>query len=267
MGGSASFPGVLRLRRIRVRAKAGWLCGRILAAVVAVWAFQTKADDLKIRSPIIENHELEFENNFTIGQSKNAVSELEYGFNQWLKLGVEGELAADPGHGFHYDATAVEGFAQLTPQGKYWADLGFFTEYEQTARQGDPRSLTFGPLVQKEAQLFGLDTLHTVNALFTKEMGLGSVGPLSMLIAAQSRARLDPHFEPGIEYYGNISLGMHGQEPQHRAGPAFAGRVGFRELGIDAPGGVRYDAAYLRGLTSATDPNTFRVRVEFEFPL
>ena len=50
-----------------------------------------------------------------------------------------------------------------------------------------------------------------------------------------------------------------------RAG--FAGRVGFRELGINAPGGIRYDAAYLRGLTPAIDTNTFRARVEFEFPL
>jgi hypothetical protein len=225
------------------------------------------ADDLKLRSPIIEPHELEFENNFTLGTSKNAVHELEYGFNDWLKLGVEAELAADPGQGFHYDATSLESFLQLTPQGKYWADLGLFAEYEQTALAGDPRSLIFGPLVQKEAQLFGLSTLHTVNALFSKQMGAGSVGPLSMLVAAQSRVRLDPHFEPGVEYYGAVTLGAHGPDPQHRMGPMFAGHVRFRELGIEAPGGIRYDAAYLRHLNRETDPNTVRVRVEFEFPL
>ena len=184
-----------------------------------------------------------------------------------LKLGAEAEFAADPGQGLHYDATALEGFLQLTPQGKYWADLGLFAEYEQTARQGDPRALIIGPLVQKEVQLFGLDTLHTVNALYIKQMGACSVGPPDMLLAAQSRVRVDPHFEPGIEYYGHISLGDHGQEPQHRLGPMFAGRVGFRELGIEAPGAIKYDAAYLGGLTNQTDPNTFRVRVELEFPL
>src|SRR5207245_4090244 len=87
---------------------------------------------------------------------------------------------------------ALEGFLQLTPQGRYWADVGLFVEYEHTARQGDPRALTVGPLIQKEVQLPGLNTLHTVNALFTKQMGAGSVGPLSMLMAAQSRARLSP---------------------------------------------------------------------------
>ena len=241
--------------------------GMLAAALVAASPLAAKADDLKIRSPIIEFHELEFENNVTVGAGKNFTSELEYGFSQRLKLGVEGELAADPGHGFHYDAAALEGFLQLTPQGKYWADLGFFVEYEHTARTGDPRSITFGPLVQKEARLFGLDTVHTINLLLVKDMGAGSIGTPTMLARGQSLVLLDPHFNPGIEYYGRFTLGSHGERPQHGAGPALAGRVRFRELGINAPGGIKYDAAYLRGLTGATDGNTFRARVEFEFPL
>jgi hypothetical protein len=257
------------MRLIRVWAMVGRICVAISTAAIVIggWALPVKADDLKIRSPIIESGELEFENNFTLGRSKTTVHELEYGFNDWLKLGAEAELAADPGHAFHYDATALEGFLQLTPQGKYWADVGLFVEYEHTARQGDPRSLTLGPLVQKEVQLLGLNTLHTVNALFSKQMGAGSVGPPSMLLAGQSRLRLDPHFEPGIEYYGIVSLGDHGDEPRHRLGPAFVGRIGFHEFGLDAAGAIKYDAAYLRGVAGETDPNTFRVRFELEFPL
>lgn len=241
--------------------------GIAAAAAMAVAALSAKADDLKIRSPIVEAHELESENNLVVGKSKTFVSELEYGFNDWLKLGVEGELAADPGHGFHYDAAALEGFFQLTPQGKYWADVGLFAEYEHTARTGDPRSVTFGPMVQKEARLFGLDTLHTVNLFLIKDMGASSLGPPDLFVATRSLAMLDPHVNPGFEYYGHVTLGEHGEEPQHRIGPAIAGLVRFRELGLNAPGGVKYDAAYLRGLTAATDPDTFRIRFEFEFPL
>lgn len=248
------------------------MAGRVWASVfsavlVAALPLTAAASDLKIRSPIVEFHELEFENNLTSGDSRNFVSELEYGFTNWLMLGIEGELAADPGHGFHYDAAALEGFFQLTPQGKYWADIGMFAEYEHTARTGDPRSLTIGPMVQKEARLFGLDTLHTVNAFLEKDMGASSVGAPGLFVAARSLALVNPYVNPGFEYYGLVSLGEHGGEPRHFIGPAFAGRVGFRQLGINAPGGIKYDAAYLRGLTAATDPDTFRIRVEFEFPL
>jgi hypothetical protein len=259
---------MLWLSKLHMRLSRNMICGAMLsAAMIGGWAIQANAGDLKIRSPIIESGEFEFENNFTIGRSKTAVHEFEYGFNEWLKLGVEAELAADPGHGFHYDSAALEGYFQLTPQGRYWADVGMFVEYEHTARTGDPRALTVGPLVEKEVRFFGLDTLHSVNALFTKELGEGSVGPLSLLVAAQSRLRLNPYFQPGIEYYGSLSLGTHGDEPEHRIGPMFAGRIGFRDLEVEAPGGIKYDAAYLRGLTAPTDPSTFRVRIELEFPL
>jgi hypothetical protein len=248
---------------------AGPIRGFVLAAFVlsGICPVRAQAEDLKIRSPIIEAGEVEFENNFVFGRGKTTVHELEYGLTSWFKPGLELELAADPGQRLHYDATALEGFFQLTPQGKYWADLGIFAEYEQTGRTGDPRSLKIGPMIQKELQLPGLIMLNTANVFFTKDLGASSAGTPGLLVAAQSRLRLDPHFEPGVEYYGIVSLGEHGEEPQHRLGPAVAGRVGFREFGIDAPGGIKYDAAYLRRLSGAADPSTFRFRFELEFPL
>ena len=257
------------MRLTRAGGKVGRICGVALAAIAFIGgcAVRAEAEDLKIRSPIIEAGEVEFENNFVFGRGKTTVHELEYGLTSWFKPGIELELAADPGQGLHYDATALEGFFQLTPQGKYWADLGIFVEYEQTGRTGDPRSLKIGPMIQKELQLPGLSMLNTANVFLTKDMGASSVGTPGLFVAAQSRLRLDPHFEPGVEYYGIVSLGEHGEEPQHRFGPAVAGRIGFREFGIDAPGGIKYDAAYLRRISGATDPSTFRVRFELEFPL
>ena len=257
------------MRLSRVKSCAGPIRGFVLAAFVlsGICPVRAQAEDLKIRSPIIEAGEVEFENNFVFGRGKTTVHELEYGLTNWFKPGLELELAADPGQGLHYDATALEGFFQLTPQGKYWADLGIFVEYEQTGRTGDPRSVKIGPMIQKELQLPGLSMLNTANVFFTKDLGAGSAGTPGVFVAAQSRLRLDPHFEPGVEYYGIVSLGEHGEEPQHRLGPAVAGRVGFREFGIDAPGGIKYDAAYLRRLSGAADPSTFRFRFELEFPL
>ena len=257
------------MRLSRVEFCAGPIRGFVLAAFVlsGICPVRAQAEDLKIRSPIIEAGEVEFENNFVFGRGKTTVHELEYGLTNWFKPGLELELAADPGQGLHYDATALEGFFQLTPQGKYWADLGIFAEYEQTGRTGDPRSVKIGPMIQKELQLPGLSMLNTANVFFTKDLGASSVGTPGLFVAAQSRLRLDPHFEPGVEYYGIVSLGEHGEDPQHRLGPAVAGRVGFREFGIDAPGGIKYDAAYLRRISGAADPSTFRFRFELEFPL
>src|SRR5689334_17061642 len=95
----------------RNRALAAVVSGVLVGvAAIAGGAARATAEDLEIRSPIVESHELELENNLVVGHGKTAVSEIEYGFTDWLKLGLEGALAADPGHGFHYDAAALEGF-------------------------------------------------------------------------------------------------------------------------------------------------------------
>src|SRR5215470_3386088 len=111
------------MRRARVTARiARMISGAILAAIIVCGAsiLRAQAEDLKIRSPIIEKHEIEFENNFVFGRGATTVHELEYGLTDWFKPGLELELSRDPGQGLHYDATAFEGFFQLTPQGKYW---------------------------------------------------------------------------------------------------------------------------------------------------
>src|SRR5207249_1503751 len=127
----------------------------------------------------------------------------------------------------HYGATAIENYFQLTPQGKYWADLAFFTEFERPSSSKSAPSVTFGPLIQKEIpDLLGLDTLHTANILFTKEVGHLAEPATPVLFAWQSRLRLHPLFEPGFEYYGAIAdIANPGNlaDQQHRIGPIVAG--------------------------------------------
>src|SRR4051794_21083398 len=100
----------MRLSRVK---KGGRIRAQVLAAALVIdgviggCAVTANAQDLKIRSPIIEPQELEFENNLKFGGGKNAVHELEYGFTDWLKLGVEAELQGDPGRGFRFDSTAL----------------------------------------------------------------------------------------------------------------------------------------------------------------
>src|SRR5207237_10437883 len=114
-------------------------------------------------------------------------SEIEYSFIPNWKIGVEGVLEANSGENLHYQATAVENYFQLTPQGKYWADLAFFAEVERPSSSKSAPSITFGPLIQKEVpDLLGLDTLHTANILFTKEVGHLADPASPVLLAWQS---------------------------------------------------------------------------------
>ena len=103
------------MRLIRVIDRIGRICGAILAAaiVASVGVPNATAEDLKIRSPIIEAGEVEFEHNFVFGRGKTTVHEIEYGLTDWFKPGIEVEFAADPGQGLHYDAAALEGFQWL----------------------------------------------------------------------------------------------------------------------------------------------------------
>jgi hypothetical protein len=246
-----------------------------LSAACSVLAVAPKAQaEFKLRYPIVDYREFEFEHNGDTtfdksqsGKSNNQsyTNEVEVGALPFWTLGLEAESAAPPGANLRYDATTFENFFQLTPQGKYWADLGFFAEYSHAASRGGADSLTFGPLVQKELDdIAGIDTLHTLNLLFGKEVGRNRTDATPLFFAWQSRLRLDPLFEPGVEIYSQIDdIDAPGKlaDQQHRMGPMFAGLCIFPPYGK-----IKYELGYLFGLTRATESGAVRWRLEYEIP-
>jgi hypothetical protein len=118
-----------------------------------------------------------------------------------------------------------------------------------------------GLLLQREQE----KTLHTLNLYIEKEVGQSAGNADTFSYAWQSRYRLSPLFEPGIEIYGQIEdLNHPGKlsEQQLRIGPMFAGAYNLRELG--GKGKVKYELGYLFGLTDATEDRTLRTRIEYE---
>jgi hypothetical protein len=230
--------------------------------------------EFKLRYPSVEYREFEFEHNgdTTFDKAKSGKSnnqsytnEIEYGVTPFLRLGVEADSAAPPGQNLRYNGTALEGTFQLTPEGKYWATLGFFAEYEHAAVRSGADAFTFGPLVQKEVpNVFGFDTVHTLNLLFSKEVGRNRSDDTPLLFAWQSRLRLDPKFEPGIELFSQVeNIASPGRIPdqQHRLGPMFAGAYTLAPYG-----NLKYEVGYLFGLTHATEQGAVRWRLEYEIP-
>jgi hypothetical protein len=127
--------------------------------------------DFQVRSPIVEYREFEFEHNGSVtfdhksklNKDQSYTFSLGLGVTPFWKIELEGETGAPPGENLRYTATTLENTFQLTPQGKYWADLGCFLEYSQ----GAPRStntVKFGPIVQKGTRFRRQAVcLHTLN--------------------------------------------------------------------------------------------------------
>ncbi len=221
--------------------------------------------EFEVRSPIVEYQEIELEHKgFTTfdgrpekrGERKYAF-ELGYGVTEFWKPSIELSLSRAPGGPTIYDATAFENIFQLTPQGKYWADLGFFFEYERTTKR-EPDNISFGPLVQKE---WG-PTLHTLNVLFERQVGPQASRAFALKYAWQSRWLLHPLFEPGVEFYGEIGDVAHAgrfADQEHRVGPSLTGFVGLGGFGK-----LKYQAAYLVGYSEAASRGAFRWQLEYE---
>jgi high-affinity iron transporter len=256
-----------KLRDIRHR-----VAGTAVVGFIALTAASYAHADFKVRSPIVEYREFEFEHNgvTTFDKKKSGLSnnqsytnEIGYGVTPFWQVELEGETEAPSGTNLRYSATTIENTFQLTPQGEYWADLGFFAEYSHSASRIAPNSTKFGPIVQKEAPgLWSSQSLHTLNLFVEKELGHNRGDDTGFSAAWQSRLRLNPLFEPGFEYYTDITdIEKPGKfaEQQHRIGPMFAGLYSIAPYGK-----VKYELGYLFGLTRATEDGAVRWRFEYE---
>ena len=227
--------------------------------------------DFKVRSPIVEFREFEFEHNGSVtfdsrrdvNRDQSYTYSVGVGVTPWWKIELEGETGAPPGNNLKFQATTLENTFQLTPQGKYFLDLGFFYEYSRGYSRGSVSTTKFGPLLQKEASsIGGFGLVHTLNLLFEREVGPLSTHRTGFKPAWQTRVQINPFFEPGFEIYGSIDdLGRAGKigQQQHSIGPVVAGAVSFSPYGR-----VKYEVGYLLGMTSAAPRGALRWKFEYE---
>jgi hypothetical protein len=153
---------------------------------------------------------------------------------------------------------------QLTETGKYPVDLGLITEIEAPL-SGDhkPYEFRFGPLFQTE---FGKLQLNG-NVLFERKFGPKESSDIQYDTEIgyqwQVKYRWKKEFEFGAQGFGDMGKWNNWDNSDlqnHRMGPAV-----FGKLDIGEKQAIRYNAAWLFGVSDAAPDHTFRMQVEYEF--
>jgi len=225
--------------------------------------------DFKVKLPDAEFGELEVETVGSYGRSGNPltnneqsfVHEIEYGFTNFWKSGLEFETGRDPAPDDHFMFNQVtwENWLVLGERGQYWIDAALFVEYGRVTTANSPDEIKFGPLLCKEIG----PTIDTVNLFLAKEIGrFSSSDPVSFSYAWETRIATRWIIEPGFQAYGEPGPLGHfasiGQQ-DHRIGPQLFGAV--HDLG---PGTLKFNGGILFGLTPAVPRQTLRWQLEDE---
>jgi hypothetical protein len=242
-----------------------------LVVVSALVGPQARAD-LQVRMPQVDFRELEFEHNGLISfapkgsgleRAQSYTNEIGYGVLPWWQIELEGEMASGGGQHLTWNAVTLENIFQLTEPGEYFFNLGFFAEYSQSTLRGQPNSVTFGPIIQKELNdVFGMDTVHTLNLFLSRDVGHDATRQTGFSYAWQSLIRTHPLISPGVEFYGFIPDVTHAgpsTQQQHLLGPVLAGGVNFAPYG-----NLKYEVGYLFGVTPNSGRSAIRWRLEYE---
>lgn len=211
--------------------------------------------------PIVEKGEIELEfrggyRDFNDAASEHAfVYDFGYGVTNNWRTELVVEYAAEGGNPGKLEAWEWENVIVLTEQGKYWADVGLFAEYENGFSAG-PDELKIGPMFEKEIG----PTIANVNLLFKHEIGSGASNDTELDYTWQVKWRGREALEWGAQGFGGLGvLGDLGTEDRHSAGPAL---FGSRRLASGNK--LSYNAALLGGLNAAAPDVTARFQLEYE---
>jgi len=249
---------------INGRSAAGGVAVIVLLGLLVGLSHHAHAGE-KIYSPIVEQGEWEFESRTlfshdpdpSVSGAQNHVFEIGYGPTSFWATSFLVEVEREPGASAKATHFAWENIFQLTPQGKYWLDVGAYVELEK-GLNGDPDEIETKLLLEKQIYQW----VATANLIFNKNLNGHEGRGVNFGYDWRVSYMLDPKFELGLEGYGDMGPLddiLPASEQYQTIGPAILGRL---PLGR---GHIRYDLAYLRGLTTATPESSFQVNLEYEF--
>lgn len=182
-----------------------------------------------------------------------------YGAAQRWFTEIYGKYERVQGEALVFDAWEWENKFQLTETGEYPVDLGFIVELERPQDRTEGYETRFGPLLQKEFERVQLN----LNVLFARHFRASAPQESEFGYQWQAKYRWQPRLEYGLQGFGDVAEWNHwgpAKEQSHRLGPAV-----FGKLALGDRQAMRYNAAWLFGVTDAAPAHTLRVQVEYEF--
>jgi len=182
-----------------------------------------------------------------------------YGVTDYWFTEVYGKYKRAEGNGTAFDAFEWENKFQLTQPGQYPIDVGFITEIERPQDHSEGYEVKFGPLLQTE---FGKTQLN-LNVLFQRNYRAAAANAMRAGYQWQVKYRWMPVFEFGAQGFGDVGNWNRiapRSEQTHLIGPAVFGKIA-----LGGRHAIRYNAAYLVGVSDTRHGNWLRTQVEYEF--
>jgi hypothetical protein len=247
---------------------------RALALATALALPGLARADFKVWTPDVQPGELAIETVGDLGHDRQPAHngeqsdtiEVETGLTSWWQseLEIEFNRAPGPAQGTNFNQFTWENLFEFTERGESFVDLGWFAEYGQGRRPGNPNEVTTGPVLRKDIG----GTSNSLNVFVSRDWGPYGSGQNALLLAFESRVdawtwRSGQRFsvEPGLQFYGQPGTLKHlswsgGDE---RAGPQLFGKV--FDIG---PGTLEWNGGVLFGLSPAAPRLTLRWQLEYE---
>jgi len=221
----------------------------------------------KVYSPNVEldETELEFRGHTTFDKEaikddqQKYIIEYGHGMTDYWFTSVFGEIEKEQSGEMEFEAVAWENIFQLTEQGEYFVDVGFYVEYEYALESYNNDKLELKLLLEKNSGKW----VNTFNVVLERELGGNAPGITELGYAWRISRLVSKGFTPSLEIYGNTGeLGKpnHSEAQDHRAGPVISGE--YHMGGTDK---FVFEAGYLFGLTDAAPEGTLKFTLEYEF--
>jgi hypothetical protein len=158
-----------------------------------------------------------------------------------------------------YDAIEWENKFQLTEAGQFPIDLGLVVEFEVPRDRGEGYEMKLGMLSQTD---FGKLQLNG-NVLLQRQYRNSASQQTQLGYQWQAKYRWRAEFEYGLQGFGEVGQwnqwDAH-ENQNHRLGPAVFGKIA-----LSGRQAIKYNAAWLVGVSQAAPDHTLRLQTELEF--